>query len=398
MILGGRVSVMRMGRNAGTRVAALAATAAVLAAGCKKKDGPGGFPPSEVAVLTLTPQTVPQSFEFPGEVQAYRSVEVRARVDGVILARPFTEGMIVEAGQVLYRLDKVRYQAAYDGAQARFQNAKATYERLAPLLAQHAVAQQDVDNAQAAYTAAQAALESAKKDLDDTDVKAEIQGRVGRTLMEVGARVTGPGDLLATIDRLDPVYVSFDPSSEQLLEWRENPRWRTLIEAGSRLAVQVVLPDGTLLPRAGRLDFVAPALNPATGTQEFRAVFANPDRLLMPGEFVRVRLVGFERDSALAVPERAVMTGLGRQYVYVVGAGDTVQMRVVETGPSAGNRWIINHGLAAGERVIVDGIQKAAPGRPVKPVPYVDSTAVGGPAAAPAAGPGPAASKRGAAR
>lgn len=385
---------MSVGRRNGVGVAAVAATAAVLLAGCAKRDAMGGFPPPEVAVVTVTPQTVPESFEFPGEVEAYRSVEVRARVDGVILARPFTEGVIVQPGQVLYRLDKVRYQAAYDAALARFQNAKATYERLAPLLAQRAVAQQDVDNAQAAYTAAQAALDAAKKDLDDTDVKAEIQGRVGRTLMEVGARVTGPGDLLTTIDRLDPVYVSFQPSSEQLLEWHQNPRWRPLIEPGSRLVVQVVLPDGTVPPRTGRLDFVAPALNAATGTQEFRAVFANPDRLLLPGAFVRVRLVGFERDSALAVPERAVLTGLGRQYVYVVGAGDTVQVRVVETGPWAGDRWIIDHGLAAGERVIVDGTQKAAPGRPVKPVPLADSaTAPGGPAAAP-----PGAARSGGAR
>jgi membrane fusion protein (multidrug efflux system) len=302
-------------------------------------------------------------------------VQVRARVDGVILERPFTEGMIVRPGQVLYRLDKVRYQAAYDGAQARFQNAKATYERLAPLLERHAVAQQDVDNAQATYSAAQAALESARQDLEDTDVKAEITGRVGRTLLDVGARVTGSADLLTTIDQVDPVYVSFQPSSQQLLEWRENPRWRTLVEPGSLLAVRVVLPDGSLLPNVGRLDFVAPSLNVATGTQEFRAVFHNADRLLMPGGFVRVRLLGFERDSAYAIPQRAVQTGLGRQFVYVVTGGDTVRIRDVQTGPWSDGEWIINQGLAAGDRVVVDGLQKVVPGRSVKPVPLADSTA-----------------------
>ena len=347
---------------------------ALAAAACGRTDGPRGFPPPEVAVVTLAPKTVNESFDFPGEVQAYRSVQVRARVEGVIVARPFIEGAIVTPGQLLYRLDKVRYQAAYDGALARFENAKATYERIAPLLAQHAVAQQDVDNARAEYTAAQAVLESARKDLADTDVRAEIGGRIGRTLLDVGARVTGPNDVLTTIDELDPVYVSFEPSSQQLLEWQENPHWRTLIQPGSSLAVRVVLPDGTLLPRAGKLDFVAPALDAATGTEEFRAVFRNPERLLLPGEFVRVRLEGFARDSALAVPERAVQTGLGRQFVYVVGAGDTVRVRDVETGPWANGQWIINRGLAPGDRVIVDGIQKVAPGRLAQPVPVADST------------------------
>jgi membrane fusion protein (multidrug efflux system) len=370
----------------GVPVAVVAATAASLVAGCGRKQSARGFPLPEVAVVTVAPQTVQESFEFPGQVEPYRRVEVRARVEGIIEARPFTEGAMVRPGQLLYRLDKVRYEAAYRAAQARLQNAKQTFERLEPLLAQHAVAQQDVDNARAEFTAAQAALDQAQKDLDDTDVKAEIAGRVGRTNLDVGARVTGPADLLTTIDRVDPVYVSFDPSSEQLLEWRENPRWRRLIEPGSPLAVQVVQPDGSVLPRTGRLDFVAPTLDAATGTQEFRAVFQNGDRMLMPGQFVRVRLVGFARDSALAVPQRAVQTGLGRQYVYVVGKGDTVQTRDVTTGPWAGDRWIIDRGLTPGDRVIVDGIQKVAPGRPAKPVPLADSTAVPASPAAGAAG------------
>ena len=366
---------MSTGRRNGVHVAAIAAAASVLVAGCGKRDAARGFPPTEVAVVGVSPRTVQETFEFPGEVAPYRRVEVRARVEGIIEARPFTEGAMVKPGNLLYRLDKVRYDAAYRSAQARLQNARQTFERVEPLLAQHAVAQQDVDNARAEYAAAQGAFDQAKKDLDDTDVKAEIEGRVGRTLMEVGARVTGPGDLLTTIDRLDPVYVTFQPSSQQLLQWRENPAWRSLIEPGSRLAVQVVLPDGTVLPRTGRLDFVAPSLDAATGTQEFRAVFQNPDRLLLPGQFVRVRLVGFARDSALAVPQRAVQTGMGRQFVYVVGKGDTVQTRDVQTGPWAGDQWIIDRGLMPGDRVIVDGIQKVAPGRPVKPVPLGDSTA-----------------------
>ena len=363
------------------------AVLAAAAAACRKGEADprfAGFPPTEVSVVTVVPTAVPQTFEFPGQVQAFRRVEVRSRVEGVIEERPFTEGMIVQPGQVLYRLDSVRYEAAYRAAQARLENAKETYERVQPLLAQHAVAQQDVDNARSQYTAAQAALDAAKKDLDDTKVKAEIVGRVGRTMMEVGARVTGSADLLTTIDQLDPLYVSFEPSSQQLLEWREDARSRALIEPGSPLQVRVVLPDGSLLPRVGRLDFVAPTLDPATGTEEFRATFPNPDRLLMPGQFVQVRLVGFVRENALAVPQRAVQTGLGRQYVFVVGKGDTVTTRDIQAGPWAGNLWIIDRGLVPGDRVVVDGLQKIAPGRPVKPVPLADST-VAAPARAGAA-------------
>ena len=333
-------------------------------------------------MLTIEPHSVEESFEFPGQVEPFRRVEVRARVDGIIEARPFTEGAIVKSGDLLYRLDKVRYQAAFDAAQARYQNSKLMFDRAQALLAQNAVPPQDVDNARAESVAAQSALDQAKKDLDDTDVRAQIEGRVGRTNFDVGARVTGPSDLLTTIDRLDPVYVSFFPSAQQLLEWRENPRWRSLVQRDSRLEVQAVLPDGSLLPRIGHLDFVAPSLDASTGTQELRALFENPDHLLMPGEFVRVRLRGFARDSALAVPQRAVQAQLGRQFVYVVGAGDTVRARDVEPGPWAGDQWIIERGLAPGDRVIVDGVQKVAPGRPAKPVPLAADAAGSAPGGA----------------
>jgi len=376
--------VAKQSVRSGTGVRALAAAAAWgLATGCSRKDPPPRFPPPQVAVVVVQPQTVPETYEFPAEVEPYRSVQVRARVDGVILARPFTEGTIVTPGQVLYRLDQVRYEAAYRSAVARFENAKLTLARLEPLLVQNAVAQQDVDNARAEYAAAQASLDQAKKDLDDTKVRAEIEGRVGRTLLEVGARVTGPSDLLTTIDRVDPVYVTFRPSSQQLLAWQEQPRARALARAGSPLEVHVVLPDGSLLPRTGRIDYVAPVQDAATGTQEFRAIFQNPDRLLMPGQFVRVRLVGFARDSALAVPQRAVQTSLGRQFVYLVAAGDTVAARDVQPGPWSGDRWIIDKGLVPGDRVIVDAVQKVAPGRPVRPMPQGDTALA--PVAAPAA-------------
>lgn len=356
-------------------------------AGCHGDAAPrGGFPPAEVTVLTVARRAIAEAFVFPGEVEPYRSVQVRARVSGIIEQRPFVEGSSVQPGQLLYRIDTTLYEAAYRSAEAHFESAQRTYDRMAPLLAQHAVAQQDVDNARFTLQAAQAALDAAKKDLADTRVVAEIPGRVGRTLLDVGARVTGPADLLTTIDRVDPVYVSFQPSSQDLLEWRENPRWRALIEPGSGLRVEVILPDSTVLPRTGRLDYVAPALDSATGTEEFRAVFQNPDLLLVPGEFVTVRLVGFQLDKAIAVPERAVQTALGRQYVYVVGPGNVASIRNVTVGPWSGGLWIINQGLEPGDRVVVDGVQKVMPGRPVNPMPLADSAGAAG--AGPAGGAG----------
>lgn len=355
-----------------------ALVALLVFSGCKKAGGFGGFPPTQVTIVTAKRAAVPESYQFPGAVLPYRRVEVRSRVDGIIIARAFDEGQIVQPGQLLYQIDTVRYAAAYHSAAARLANATATYNRVQPLLAQHAVAEQDVDNARSELAAAQGAYDQAKKDYDDTQIKAEIEGRVGRTNLEVGARVTGPADLLTTIDRIDPVYVSFRPSSAQLLDWQRRASSRALTRPGSALEVQAVLPDGSVLPRTGRLDFVAPSLDAATGTQEFRATFQNPDHLLMPGQFIQVRLVGFTRDSAIAIPQRAVQTGLGRQFVYVVGPGDTVEARDIVPGQWSGDQWIITSGLNTGDRVIVDGVQKVAPGRTVSPKPLADSASVPG--------------------
>ncbi|HTE45973.1 MAG TPA: efflux RND transporter periplasmic adaptor subunit [Gemmatimonadaceae bacterium] len=352
---------------------------AFVSVACSKAAPPPGQqqgpPPPQVGVVAVTPTTVPESYEFGAQVQPFRRVEVRSRVDGIIVERPFTEGSVVSKGQILFKLDQVKYDAAYRSALARLNNAKRTVARLEPLLPKHAVAQQDVDNAHSELEAAQAAVDLAKKDLDDTTIRAEIDGQVGRTQLELGARVSGPTDLLTTIDELNPVYVTFHPSSQQLASWEQDPRAGALVRAGSKLVVRVVLPDGSLLPRSGTLNFVAPSLDSASGTGEFRAKFTNGDRRLSPGQFVRVRLEGFSRTGALAIPQRAVMQGLGRQYVYVVGKGDTVTARDVKPGPWSGTLWIIDDGLSAGDRVVVDGTQKVAPGRVVKPVPLVDSTA-----------------------
>lgn len=367
-----------------TAVAGATAFSLVFCAACGRgAPPPRAFPPADVGIVTVAPQTLPQTFDLVGEVEASRQTDVRSRVEGVILERPFVEGSAVKAGDLLYRLDRIKTDAAQASALARFNNAKSTLARLEPLLAKHAVAQQDVDNARADLDATKAALDQAKKDVDDSDVRAEVSGRVGRALFQVGGRVTGPADLLTTIDELDPAYVVFRPSSQQVLDWKADPRSAPLLEPGGKLRVQVVLPNGALLPRVGHLTFVAPSLDSATGTQEFRATFENHDHILLPGQFVNVRLSGFSRVNALAVPQRAIQQGLGRQFVYVVSAGDTVVARDVKTGPWSGTLWIIDDGLKPGDRVIVDGIQKAAPGRVVKPSPITDTATAAGPDAKP---------------
>jgi len=308
---------------------------------------------------------------------------VRSPVAGIIVAEPITEGAEVSAGTVLFRIDPTIYTAAVNSAEARLAEAQAkldndnrTVARLQPLLGQHAVAQKDVDDAVAAQAQdkagvddAMAAVDRARKDLNDATVKAEIAGRVGRANLMLGARVTGPNDLLTTIDQVDQVRISFRPSTQQVLAWRRNPRSSRALEPGGSSRVTIVLPDGSVYPEQGKLDYVSPVLDSATGTQEFRAVVANPHRLLVPGQFVRVRLEGLVRDSAILIPQRAVAQSLGRQSVFVVGHGDTVSSHDVRATAWVGQKWLIDSGLVAGDRVVVDGTQKVRPGGVVKPVP-----------------------------
>jgi membrane fusion protein (multidrug efflux system) len=340
-------------------------------------------PPPEVAVITVAPERVDQVFEFSGEVEASRSVQVRSQVGGVILARPFREGQAVQAGQILYRIDPTDYDAALRTAQgqlaeaeARQANAAARLGRMTALVRDNAISKQDYDNAvaearqaEAAVQGAQGALDRARKAMGDASVRAELSGRVGEARLEVGARVRGPEDVLTTIDVLDPIYVAFRPSSQQLLAWRRSPVINRMLQPGGPLRVEAILPDGQPAPAQGRLGFVDPVLDPATGTQQFRAVFPNPGHLLLPGQFVRVRLLGITRDSAILVPQRAVIQGMGRQSVYVVSAGDTVRVHDVTATSWEGNRWLIEQGLSPGDRVIVEGTQKAFPGSVVRPVP-----------------------------
>src|SRR5207302_11458938 len=196
---------------------------------------PASSPPSEVSVVTVGPETVAARYEYVGQAEASRSVEVRSQVTGVVVARPYAEGTDVAKGTLLFRIDPTTYEAAYRSAQARLANADRTLARLKPLLAARAVAQKDVDDAQQAFDQAQAAVDQTKKDYEDTFVRAEISGRAGRAQLELGARVTGPGDLLTTVEQVDPIYVNFSPSDEDLLGLRRDiADGRLLLPPGPR--------------------------------------------------------------------------------------------------------------------------------------------------------------------
>ncbi len=351
----------------------------------------GAPPPTEVGFVTVTPQQVDLVFEFSGEVEASKSVDVRSQVGGVVVARPFREGQAVRAGQELFHIDPVTYDADFRAAQGRLAEAQArlgwantTLQRYTTLLKDNAISKQDFDNAtsqaqqaQAAVEAAQGSADRARKALNDATVRAELSGRVGKTNLEVGARVRGPEDILTTIDVLNPIYVSFRPSGQQLLSWRRDPRTSRLLTPGGSLRFEAVLLDGKPAPARGTLGFVDPVLDPATGTQLFRATFPNPDMLLVPGQFVRIRMHGITRDSTMVVPQRAVSQAMGRQTVFVLSPGDTVQARDVVATSWQGSNWIIESGLSPGDRVIVEGVQKIGPGLKVRPVAARDSAAPG---------------------
>src|ERR1041385_1835134 len=362
----------------GTR--AFAAIAVLLGWWACRRAAPAAPPPPEVSVLTVAPETISARYEFVGEAAASRRVEVRAQVTGVIVARPYAEGTDVAKGTLLFRIDPTTYEAAYRSAQARLANADRNLARLKSLLASRAIAQKDVDDAQQAFDQAQATADQTKKDYEDTFVRAEISGRAGRGLLDLGARVTGPSDLLTTVEQVDPIYVNFSPSDQDVLRWRRDIATHRLIVPARVLPVQVTLADGSIFPGTGLLNFVDLALQPVTGTLSLRAEFRNPQHVLLPGQFVRVRLVGLKRPGAILVPQRAVQRGLGGAFVYVLGDSNKVAARDVVATSWEGGAWLIEQGLRAGDRVVVDGVQSVAPGQLATPVAYrpvVDTSAAG---------------------
>jgi membrane fusion protein (multidrug efflux system) len=351
--------------------------------GSEKKGGhPGmGMPPPEVSVVAVAPQSLPLTFEYVGQTAGSREVEVRARVAGILLKRNFTEGAPVGQGQSLYTIDPAPFEAALaraeadvGAAEARFEQARKNAARLKPLYAEKAVSQKDYDDTVSAEAigaadvkAARARLTEARLNLSYTKVEAPVSGVASRSLRSEGSLVGGPETLLTTVMQVDPIWVNFGiPDNEQAQLARDVLAGRVALPKGDAFEVALRLADGSIYERTGKLNFSDVRVSPTTGTREARAELPNPQRVLRPGEFVRVILRGATRPSALTVPQRAVLEGPQGKFVYVVNEKSQAEPRPIEVGDWAGDSWVINNGIKPGDRVIVEGLMRLAPGAPVR--------------------------------
>jgi len=351
---------------------ALLAALLVLAA-CGSKEGGGqqpaaaAPPPPEVDVITVATSSVVLTQDLPGRLEAFKTSQVRARVEGIVLKRLFAEGSDVTAGETLFHIDPRTYQAAYDSAKADAGVARQTIERYKPLLEAKVLSQQDYDLAAAKLKQAESALSKAQIDLENTHVPAPISGRVGHAQVTEGALV-GRGDatLMATIEQVDPIYANFTESGEDWVRLQQALKSGKLKPATA--SVEMVRDDGSIYPLSGKLLFSDLAVDPGTGSVAMRAEFSNPKKDLLPGMFARIRFSEGSVDDTIKVPQRAVQTSAQGQFVMVVDADSKVAPRPVKTGDMAGTDFVITDGLKPGDQVIVNGLQKARPGSPVKPV------------------------------
>ena len=343
----------------------------------------------EVGVLTVVAQTIPDDPEFIGQAEASRIVEIRSQVTGIIKEFFYREGRDVKTGDRLYQIDPVPFQAAVSSAkamvaqaEARVVQARQNLDRVKPLLAEQAVSQKDVDDAVAEDLAAKAALESAKGqmakaqfDLDNTLIIAPISGMIERTKSYEGRLISAQTDLLTIIHQVDPMYVIVSAPESFLLK-RVRDRAEKRVQGAGLYELRGVLTfaDGVVYPHEGKLDLQEVGLRVTTGTRDVRIVFPNRERTLLPGQFVKVRLSGAIRTGGILVPQRAVQQGPKGSIVYVVGEGDKVEIRGIQGASWRGSQWLIEEGLRAGERVVVDGMHRIVPGAPVKPVPAAENS------------------------
>ena len=351
--------------------------------------GPGaGMPPPEVDVIIVASASATVTQDLPGRLQAVRSAQVRARVEGVVEKRLFTEGTDVVAGTPLFRIDARTYQAQAASAAADLAAAQAVFARYRPLLDIKAVSQQEFDAAEARVKQAEAASAKARLDLENAVPPAPISGRIGRALVTEGALVgRGEATHLATIEQLDPIRVEFSQSYSDLLRLQQAVRSGKQKKADSA-KVELVLEDGSLYPEKGRLQFTDLAVDPSSGAVLLRAEFPNARRDLLPGTFVRIRFPQAQLDAAIRVPQRAVQGGAQGQSVMTVDAEGKVVPRPIKTSTMSGGDFIVDDGLKGGEQVIVNGLQKARPGAVVKPVPWIPGAPLIATAAAKPAAPG----------
>jgi membrane fusion protein, multidrug efflux system len=356
----------------------------VLIAGCSQKSAPPPPPPAEVAVFTVRAAPVVIVTELPARTTAFRVAEVRPQVNGVILKRLFVEGSQVKAGQQLYQIDPAPFQASYESARAALERSRAAAtssrllaQRYKPLSEARAVSQQDYDNAVASQdqaaadvASAKAAVETARINLAYTRMFAPISGRTGRSSVTEGALVgANQANALVVIQQLDPIYVDATQASTVLLRLqREFSEGRLKKVCDAQAEAKLILEDGSPYPVAGKLEFTEVTVDPGTGSVTLRAVFPNPQNILLPGMFVREHLEEGVNEKGLLVPQRAVgHNSRGEATVTVVGDDNKAAVRVITTDRAIGDQWLVSAGVAPGDKVIVVGIQSARPGSMVHP-------------------------------
>lgn len=352
---------------------------------CDGKPPAPAMPVPEVSVMTTAPTRFLITSELPGRLEAQRTAEIRARVAGIVLKRNFTEGSYVQAGELLYQIDPEPFAANVAAAQATLKrniaNAFATKQkslRYQALISSNAISKQDYDDAIAAekqteadVLAAKASLHKAELELGYTKVTAPISGKIGRALVTEGALVGQDGATpLALIQSITPMYVLFNQSARDALRLKQTIESGKLKNINARGAVRLILEDGQEYPQTGTLLFTDITVDPSTASVALRAEFPNPDKTLLPGTFVRVRLSEAINNQALLVPQQAVMRDSQGANVLVVDKDNKVALRAVKADTAQGNQWVIQEGLVAGERIIVEGRQKARPGATVKTSPY----------------------------
>jgi len=350
---------------------------AVLMSGCSKQ---GAKPPQqavEVKVIQVIMKDTPISYEFVGAVEAKNEVQIRAKVSGNIVAKMVTGGAAVSEGQPLFRIDSRQYnsalltnQATAAQSEALLANARKDVGRYNRLASQGAIAQQTLDNAvaveqqnSAATDANWAKVQQAENDIQDTLILSPLNGRIDVNDLSIGSFVTAGSTIMATISSVDPVMVKFSMSENEYLQFAKNNQGTPPTEWGRNL--QLILSDGSTYPITGQIEQVDKGLGSGTGTLSFKASFANPNKLLVPGMFARISVQSEVRSGAFLIPQRAVQQMLDKTLVTVVGEGDKTETRTVKMGTKIGNMWVVNEGLTANDRVVVEGFLKTPPGTPV---------------------------------
>lgn len=358
---------------------------ALALAGCKERPQMNpGMP--QVSVVTVQPQAASIVSDLPGRVDAVRDAEIRARVTGIVQKIEFEQGSEVKEGQLLFKIDPSQYKATHNQAaaqlkqaQADLYSAKALADRYAPLVKANAISKQEYDNAVASYRQAQAAVAAAQANLDAaainlgyTDVTSPITGRIGQALVTEGALVEGTSATqMALVQQLDPVYVDFTQSTADLARLRRAFASGQIERIGQDAArVSIVQEDGSVYEHPGKLLFTGITVDPTTGQVNLRAEIPNPDHLLLPGMYVRVRLSEGTNQQALLVPQQALQrTADGLQSLMLV-KDDKIEAIAVQTGGVIDGKWLVTSGLKAGDVVVVEGFQKIRPGAPVKASPW----------------------------